>query len=72
MKTITLDEEAYERLESHKREGESFSDVAMRIAGKRSWTEVAGFLSESEADELESLVREGRNRSVDKRDRPSG
>ena len=35
-KTISLDEEAYERLKAHKREGESFSDVFKRIAGERS------------------------------------
>jgi len=67
-KTISLDEEAYERLKSHKREGESFSDVVKRIAGERSWTEVAGILSEGEADELESVVEEGRSRSRDRRE----
>ncbi len=68
-KTISLDEEAYERLKAHKREGESFSDVVKRIAGERSWTEVAGILSEDEADELEALVEEGRSRSRDRRER---
>jgi predicted CopG family antitoxin len=65
-KAISLDEEAYERLRAHKREGKSFSDVVKRIAGERSWTEVAGILSEKEAKELESLVRGGRNRSCER------
>lgn len=62
-KTISLDEEAYERLKAHKREGESFSDVVKRIAGERSWTEVAGTLSENEAEQLEAVVEDGRERS---------
>jgi predicted CopG family antitoxin len=32
-KSITITEDAYERLKSHKREGESFSDVVNRLAG---------------------------------------
>ena len=66
-KTISLDEEAYERLKAHKRDGESFSDVIKRILDERSWTEVAGILSEAEAAELESLVRAGRDRSTNRR-----
>lgn len=68
-KTISLDEEAYERLKAHKREGESFSDVVKRIAGERSWMDVAGILSESEAETLSEIVEEGRERSRSRRER---
>lgn len=68
-KTISLDEEAYERLKARKREGESFSEVVKRIAGERSWSEVAGILSEDEADDLEAIIEDGRERSRARRDR---
>jgi len=68
-KTISLDEEAYERLKAHKREGESFSDVVKRIAGERSWNEVAGILSADEAEQLEAVIEEGRTRSRERRNR---
>ena len=68
-RTISLDEEAYERLRAHKREGESFSDVVKRLAGERSWSEVAGILTNGEADALEDAVAAGRARSVERADR---
>lgn len=68
-KTISLDEEAYDRLKDRKREGESFSDVVKRLAGERSWSEVAGILDEEEADALEATIEEGRSRSRRRSDR---
>ena len=68
-KTISLDEQAYERLVAHKREGESFSDVVKRIAGERSWKDAAGTLSTAEAEELEESVSERRTRSRERSDR---
>jgi len=68
-KTISLDEEAYEHLKAHKREGESFSDVVRRIAGERSWSEVTGILSTEEATHLQDSIAAGRERSRGRRER---
>ncbi|MBX0302596.1 antitoxin VapB family protein [Haloarcula salinisoli] len=67
-KTISLDEEAYERLRAHKREGESFSAVVKRLAGERSWQEVTGIWA-GEVDGLEAAVDDGRERSRERRAR---
>lgn len=32
-KTLTITEEAYDRLKAHKQEGESFTDVVLRLTG---------------------------------------
>ncbi len=66
-KTISLDEEVYERLKARKKEGESFSETVKRLAGERSWNEVAGILSEREVRDLESTIEEGRTRSRERR-----
>jgi predicted CopG family antitoxin len=67
-KTISIDEEAYERLAAKKRDGESFSDVVKRLAGERSWSEVAGIWSDG-TDDIEAAIEEGRDRSRSRRDR---
>ncbi|WP_074796342.1 antitoxin VapB family protein [Haloferax larsenii] len=61
-KSIRLSEDAYERLAAHKREGETFSDVVLRLAGERSLIEIAGILSDDEADAMRAAVEERRAR----------
>lgn len=68
-KTISLDEEAYERLKARKKEGESFSETVKRLAGERSWNEVTGMLSEDEAADLEAAIEDGRTKSREQSDR---
>jgi predicted CopG family antitoxin len=69
-KSIRLSDEAYERLAAHKREDETFSDVVLRLAGERSLLDLAGILSDEEADALRDAVaerRERRRRSLEER-----
>ncbi|USZ67557.1 antitoxin VapB family protein [Halorussus salilacus] len=61
-KSIRLSDEAYERLEVRRREGETLSEVVLRLAGERSLSELAGVLSEEEADALEDAIEERRER----------
>jgi predicted CopG family antitoxin len=61
-KSIRLSEEAYERLAAHKKEDETFSEVVLRLAGERSLLELAGILSDEEADVIHEAVEERRNR----------
>ncbi|MEE6210347.1 antitoxin VapB family protein [Salarchaeum sp. III] len=58
-KSIQLSEEAYERLAAHKREDETFSEVVLRLAGERSLLDIAGVLSDEEADAPEDGDGEG-------------
>lgn len=66
-KTISLSEDAYERLEAEKREGESFSDVVRRLTTGVKLTEYHGVLSEETADELEAAVAEARAERAERR-----
>lgn len=68
-KSIRLSEEAYERLAAHKREDETFSDVVLRLAGERSLLELAGILSDEEADALRAAVEERRERRAEELER---
>jgi predicted CopG family antitoxin len=61
-KSVRLSEEAYQRLAAHKREDETFSDVVLRLAGERSLLEIAGILSDDEADAMRAAVEERRAR----------
>lgn len=64
-KSIRLSEEAYERLAAHKGEEETFSEVVLRLTGERSLSELAGILSDQEADALRDAVDERRERRTE-------
>lgn len=61
-KSIRLSDEAYEQLSARKQEDESFSEVVLRLTGEQSLLELAGTLSDEEADEVESAIEERRKR----------
>lgn len=57
-KTITITNEAYERLSAFKESKESFSDVIKKITGKYSLLDLVGVLTSEEANELEKYKKE--------------
>jgi len=59
-KTISLADDAYERLKAEKREGESFSDVVRRLTNSVTLEAYYGELHPETADELEGVVRDRR------------
>lgn len=59
-KTISLADDAYEKLKRLKREGESFSDVVRRLTGDVSLAEYYGVLEDETADELERVIESRR------------
>jgi len=59
-KTLTVSEEAYERLSSRKGPGESFSDVIKKLTGRASLLELVGVLSDKEAEDMRRDIKEGR------------
>lgn len=62
-KTISITEEAYDRLKAKKDERDSFSDIILKLTSKSMLTDFAGVLSNKEADLLEKKIKENRNRS---------
>lgn len=59
-KTIRLDDEIYERIRAEKREDETFSETIERLIGDVSLLELAGGLSEAEAEEAKATIRTSR------------
>ncbi len=69
-KTISLADDAYERLKAEKRDNESFSDVVRRLTDGVSLQEYHGVLNEETAAELETIVsRQRSERTAEQRDR---
>ncbi len=68
-KTLTITEDAYERLAALKEGNESFSDVIVKHFPKHSLSELIGILSHKEADELRKHIAERRKASRQRIDR---
>lgn len=56
-KSLTITEEAYERLKSHKREDESFTDTILRLTGEDRDV-MAGFGAMADVDGFREAVEE--------------
>jgi predicted CopG family antitoxin len=59
-KTISITEDAYDILKVRKDEAESFSEVIVRLGGKRKLASFAGVLNKSTADIMEKDMKEVR------------
>ena len=59
-KTITITEEAYEKLKMRKRGKESFSDVINKTMPYTDWEDFIGVLSKESAQKLRESVEESR------------
>ncbi len=59
-KTITITDEAYNRLRSTKSEDESFTDAIIRLTNKDPLSELVGLLTEKEADEMKGHIKASR------------
>lgn len=68
-KTISITEEAYERLKARKEHNESFSDVIVKITKKGNLMDFAGMLTGEEADEIEKNIKEARKMSAARAER---
>jgi len=55
-KSVRLDERVYELVESHKREDETFSEAIERLIGGPSLLELAGILSDADAERFRKAV----------------
>ena len=61
-KTISITLEAYDRLRARKGRDESFTDVILRLTGRRSLADVAGMLSKASVKAIRDAIDEARHR----------
>jgi predicted CopG family antitoxin len=66
-KTISLADDAYERLKAAKRDDESFSDAVRRLTPGVRITEYVGVLDDETADDVEAAIAERRTKRTEGR-----
>ena len=62
-KTITITEDAYERLNALKKKEESFSEAIRRLTAKVKLTDFAGILTNEEAKSIKDKIAKSRELS---------
>lgn len=65
-KTISVSEDAYARLKSRKRPGESFSDTINRLTERKRLSEIAGILDDDDIKVIKEAITSVRSRSRDR------
>ena len=63
-KTLTITEDAYERLDALKENKESFSEVIRRLTSKVRLTDFAGILTDEETKKVKEKISRLREESV--------
>ena len=71
-KTISITEEAYERLASNRKNKESFSEIIERITNKADILDYAGALTDLEASSMEKRINESRKESRSRMEKVRG
>ena len=61
-KTISISEDAYNILKSKKETNESFSDIIIKLLGKKKLSSFYGILSDKSAKDFEYNIKESRKR----------
>lgn len=69
-KSIRLEEDVYERIKAHKREGETFSEAIDRLTSEYSLLDFAGGYSADDADRHRALLDQADEQATaDRQDR---
>lgn len=68
-KSVRLDEDVYERIESRKRDDETFSEAIERLLHPPPLTDLAGILSDEEATEFRDVLDRVDELDMEDRDR---
>lgn len=69
-RSVRLDEDVYERIKAHKREGETFSEAIDRLTSEYSLLDFVGGYSAEDADRHRELLEQADEQAeADRRDR---
>ena len=67
-KSVRLDDDVYEIVEAHKRDDETFSEAIERLVGRPPLLDLAGILSDDEAETFREAIERSREAAAEDRD----